>query len=123
MPCILGFVRQLQKLRMKAGVRETEVKVTLIARRSRYRVGTRHWRRGVDNQGFVANFVESEQIVEAGTGEISSFVQVRGSIPVPWSHVRLLLSFSDVFAALAPSVCVGSRRLTPLALHGVGWHV
>lgn len=89
MPCILGFVRQLQKLRMKAGVRETEVTVTLIARRSRYRVGTRHWRRGVDNQGFVANFVESEQIVEAGTGEISSFVQVRGSIPVPWSHVRI----------------------------------
>ena len=59
--------------------------LTLISRRSRYRAGTRYKRRGVDNQGYVANFVESELIITAGTQKIS-FVQVRGSIPIFWSQ-------------------------------------
>lgn len=36
-------------------------------------------------QGNVANFVETEQIIERG-GEKSSFVQTRGSIPLYWSQ-------------------------------------
>lgn len=36
-------------------------------------------------QGNVANFVETEQIIERG-GEKSSFVQTRGSIPLFWSQ-------------------------------------
>ena len=37
--------------------------VLLIARRSRNRVGTRYYHRGMDDTGNVANFVETEQIV------------------------------------------------------------
>jgi len=37
--------------------------------------GTRMWRRGADPDGYVANFVESEQIVRMN-GYTSSFVQV-----------------------------------------------
>lgn len=36
----------------------------LISRRCVLRVGTRFWVRGIDTEGQVANFVETEQIVE-----------------------------------------------------------
>ncbi|KAH9642854.1 hypothetical protein HF086_011901, partial [Spodoptera exigua] len=58
---------------------------SLVSRRSVDRAGTRFFMRGVDAQGNVANFVETEQIVERG-GEKSSFVQTRGSIPLFWSQ-------------------------------------
>lgn len=42
-------------------------------------------------QGYVANFVESEQVVvledKQGNLATSSFVQVRGSIPLLWSQI------------------------------------
>ncbi|XP_037873906.1 phosphatidylinositol-3-phosphatase SAC1 [Bombyx mori] len=57
----------------------------LVSRRCADRAGTRLFMRGVDAQGNVANFVETEQIVERG-GEKSSYVQTRGSIPLFWSQ-------------------------------------
>jgi hypothetical protein len=68
----------------------------LITRRSRHRPGTRYFSRGIDAQGHVSNFVETEQIVLYDgpstsrdiSGEIKlSFVQTRGSIPVYWAQV------------------------------------
>ncbi|XP_012844877.1 PREDICTED: phosphoinositide phosphatase SAC6-like [Erythranthe guttata] len=44
------------------------------------------WRRGADSDGFVANFVETEQIVQMN-GYTASFVQVRGSIPLIWDQI------------------------------------
>lgn len=58
----------------------------IISRRSINRAGTRLFTRGADNQGNVANFVETEQIVEF-EGNRSSFTQVRGSIPLIWSQM------------------------------------
>ncbi|CAH1115746.1 unnamed protein product [Psylliodes chrysocephalus] len=60
-------------------------KLCLISRRSRYRAGTRYKRRGVDDDGEVANYVETEQIISYQSHEVS-FVQVRGSVPVYWSQ-------------------------------------
>ena len=57
----------------------------LISRRSVYRAGTRMWIRGIDQEGAVANFVETEQVVEFRDFR-SSFVQTRGSIPLHWSQ-------------------------------------
>ena len=49
----------------------------LISRRCVYRAGTRFNMRGVDSEGKVANFVETEQIVvNHAAGQITSFVQV-----------------------------------------------
>lgn len=48
---------------------------TLISRRCIYRAGTRFNVRGVDSEGQVANFVETEQIVQYN-GHCCSFVQV-----------------------------------------------
>ncbi|KAJ2895041.1 phosphatidylinositol-3,5-bisphosphate 5-phosphatase, partial [Coemansia aciculifera] len=77
-----------------------DVFVTLIARRSRIFAGVRYLKRGVNDAGFVANDVETEQIVN--TMELTSFdmpygrpfsnpyftayVQHRGSIPLFWSQ-------------------------------------
>ena len=41
--------------------------------------------RGANHQGHVANFVETEQILELPNSK-SSFVQVRGSIPLIWNQ-------------------------------------
>ena len=57
---------------------------SLISRRSNKRVGARLFMRGCDEQGNVANFVETEQIVALEDGSISSFVQTRGSMPMFW---------------------------------------
>lgn len=48
-----------------------------ISRRSIHRIGRRFNTRGVDSNGNVANFVETEQIVLRKNGMIFSHVQVR----------------------------------------------
>lgn len=58
---------------------------SIISRRSTLRAGTRLFRRGIDKDGNVANFVETEQIVEY-QGNKASFVQIRGSIPLFWQQ-------------------------------------
>ncbi|CAL8097427.1 unnamed protein product [Orchesella dallaii] len=62
-----------------------QFKFILISRRSWKRAGTRLFSRGIDSSGSVSNFVETEQIVEYD-GDMTSFVQIRGSIPLYWSQ-------------------------------------
>lgn len=65
------------------------VDIVLISRRSRERAGMRYQRRGIDDEGHVANFVETEMMVRAKVGgqvSIFGFVQIRGSIPLKWSQ-------------------------------------
>ncbi len=62
------------------------VTLVLVSRRSRHRQGTRFYRRGIDSEHNVANFAETEEIILHPDGAVSSFVQVRGSIPVFWSQ-------------------------------------
>ncbi|KAG7462440.1 hypothetical protein MATL_G00184900 [Megalops atlanticus] len=59
--------------------------VALISRRSRHRAGMRYKRRGVDKNGNVANYVETEQLIHVHSHTLS-FVQTRGSVPVFWSQ-------------------------------------
>ena len=64
--------------------------IVLLARRSRHFAGTRYLKRGVSEQGKVANDVEHEQILhddsKAPPGTFCSFLQVRGSIPTFWTQ-------------------------------------
>ncbi|XP_053292375.1 phosphatidylinositide phosphatase SAC2 isoform X1 [Pleuronectes platessa] len=59
--------------------------VALISRRSRHRAGMRYKRRGVDTDGHVANYVETEQLIHVHSHTLS-FVQSRGSVPLFWSQ-------------------------------------
>lgn len=47
MPVVLASVHQLPEMALGDG---TTANITLIARRSAQRAGTRHWRRGADPQ-------------------------------------------------------------------------
>ncbi|XP_039005853.1 phosphoinositide phosphatase SAC2-like isoform X2 [Hibiscus syriacus] len=83
---VYGFFKQV-----KFSVSGKNIFLTLIARRSRHYAGTRYLKRGVNENGRVANDVETEQIVfedvhEGCPTQISSIVQNRGSIPLFWSQ-------------------------------------
>lgn len=109
LPMIVGSVGQLADVPAAAHGKAVSLTLTLIARRSADRAGTRHWRRGADTSGAVANFVETEQLVTLDGGRVvASYVQVRGSIPLLWSQIpnikykpttRLLAAGSPTSAA------------------------
>ncbi|KAK2581072.1 hypothetical protein KPH14_006114 [Odynerus spinipes] len=88
LPVIQGYV-QIEQCKVEVGFCEQPqheiFNLAIISRRSRYRAGTRYKRRGVDDQGKCANYVETEQLVWYHDHQVS-FVQVRGSVPVYWSQ-------------------------------------
>lgn len=97
-------------------IESTPFTFALLTRRSRYRGGTRYFSRGLDEQGHVSNYNETEQVVIlndhtggpegylGGSGmktgrvsglaenelQIMSYVQTRGSVPVYWAEVNTL---------------------------------
>jgi len=64
--------------------------LTLISRRSVMRPGLRFLRRGIDDSGNTANTVETEQVLSSPqwskSQRMSSFTQMRGSIPLYFSQ-------------------------------------
>lgn len=80
MPIIQGFV-QIEN----CVINNECFTLALVSRRSRHRAGTRYKRRGVDENGHVANYVETEQILTFRSHQMA-FTQVRGSVPVFWSQ-------------------------------------
>ena len=69
------------------------IQISVIGRRNRHFAGTRYLKRGVTADGYVANDVETEQILEEVNDwidrpKISSFIQIRGSIPVFWYQIQ-----------------------------------
>ncbi|EJW01239.2 hypothetical protein EDEG_00539 [Edhazardia aedis USNM 41457] len=62
-----------------------KINILLISRRAYNNVGMRFFSRGVNNCGYPANYVETEQLISDGK-TVTSYVQVRGSIPLKWKH-------------------------------------
>ncbi|PNJ79144.1 SYNJ2 isoform 6, partial [Pongo abelii] len=65
-----------------------QAKACLISRISCERTGARFHTRGVNDDGHVSNFVETEQTIYMDDG-VSSFVQIRGSVPLFWEQPGL----------------------------------
>uniref|UniRef100_A0A8C5PHG1 Synaptojanin-2 n=1 Tax=Leptobrachium leishanense TaxID=445787 RepID=A0A8C5PHG1_9ANUR len=65
-----------------------KAKACLISRISCVRAGARFHIRGVDDDGQVSNFVETEQTIYL-EDDVSSFVQIRGSVPMFWEQPGL----------------------------------
>jgi hypothetical protein len=94
-PIIHGYIDQ-----SSLDIFGRRVYITIIARRSRYFAGARFLKRGTNDLGYVANDVESEQILsDALTTSLhapgprlyasptyTSYVQHRGSIPLYWTQ-------------------------------------
>ncbi|XP_047236078.1 synaptojanin-1 isoform X2 [Girardinichthys multiradiatus] len=72
-----------------------QAKACIFSRLSSERAGTRFNVRGTNDDGQVANFVETEQVIFLDD-RISSFIQIRGSIPLFWEQ---------------PGIQVGSHRV------------
>lgn len=111
LPCIFGML-EIKPTKFK----NTPLTIIIISRRSRYRGGTRYFTRGLDEDGHVANYNETEQVVilndsssglggyagssdmqsgKLGSGpgqemQIMSYVQTRGSVPTYWSEINTL---------------------------------
>jgi hypothetical protein len=92
LPIIQGYIQienckvdLPQEFQSSSGKNYEIFTLCILSRRSRFRAGTRYKRRGVDEDGQCANYVETEQLVAYQTHEVS-FVQVRGSVPVYWSQ-------------------------------------
>ncbi|WFD04735.1 phosphatidylinositol-3,5-bisphosphate 5-phosphatase [Malassezia vespertilionis] len=102
LPMVHGFADQA-----KLSVLGRVIYITLIARRSRHFAGARFHKRGINPHGYVANDVETEQVVNEpitssffapnyrswaphpryrASPRFTSFVMVRGSIPVFWTQ-------------------------------------
>ncbi|KAG9241586.1 SacI homology domain-containing protein [Calycina marina] len=94
LPVIHGYIDQAA-----LSVFDRTAYITVIARRSRFFAGARFLKRGANDLGYVANDVETEQIVsEVQTTSLhsppmlftnpnfTSYVQHRGSIPLYWTQ-------------------------------------
>lgn len=95
LPIIHGFVDQAT-----LSVFGRSIYITIIARRSRFFAGARFLKRGANDLGYVANDVETEQIVSEmlttsfhapgpelfSNPAYTSYVQHRGSIPLFWTQ-------------------------------------
>ncbi|XP_053296972.1 synaptojanin-1 isoform X1 [Pleuronectes platessa] len=62
-----------------------QAKACIFSRLSSERAGTRFNVRGTNDDGQVANFVETEQVIFLDD-RVSSFIQIRGSIPLFWEQ-------------------------------------
>ncbi|XP_058483071.1 synaptojanin-1 isoform X12 [Solea solea] len=62
-----------------------QAKACIFSRLSSERAGTRFNVRGTNDDGQVANFVETEQVIFLDD-KVSSFIQIRGSIPLFWEQ-------------------------------------
>lgn len=91
-PIIQGYVKGF-----RAETLYVPYEYTLISRRSKYQSGTRFSSRGVNSEGHVANFVETEEIYSFHRIAIS-WVVLRGSVPLFWgqtgfgAHVKIVES-------------------------------
>jgi len=80
-----------------------QARILVVSRLSCNRVGTRFNTRGADHDGYVANFVESEQIIIANE-KWCSFTQVRGSVPLLWEQPGLNVGSHKVKISLDQNI-------------------
>lgn len=96
---VTPMVQAHVELTEQLNVNGKSFRILYISRRSCKRQGCRFTMRGIDEEGNVANFVETEQICMFEDGRQTSFVQIRGSIPVFWSSPVTMKYAPKVFQA------------------------
>ena len=88
-PIICGYVGMFDYQ-----INNKKIQIILITRRSQNFAGTRYNTRGINDDGNVANYCESEHILIAGE-ILCSFSQLRGSAPVFFDRVGLT-AYTDI---------------------------
>lgn len=108
-PVIYGYAKTVDSI-----LNTTPIVLGLITRRSIFRAGTRYFRRGVDQDGNVGNFNETEQILltenpESEKTHVFSFLQTRGSVPIYWAEINNL--------SYRPNLVLGENSLDATKKH------
>lgn len=95
MSAIRGFVLTVTVPASGSPIRQDHSRLpsllTLMSRLSCRRAGTRFNARGLDDEGNVANFVETEMVFWSPSGVCFSYTQIRGSVPIFWEQTPGLL--------------------------------
>lgn len=109
-PIIFGYAKIIETI-----LNSTPISIGLITRRSIFRAGTRYFRRGIDENGNVGNFNETEQILitwdssSKHENHLFSFLQTRGSVPVYWAEINNL--------KYKPNLVLGENSIDSTAKH------
>lgn len=90
----------------------------VVSRRSRHRAGTRYFSRGINLDGDVSNFNESEMIFATTPSSVkpnkamikASYVQTRGSVPVFWTEINNLRYRPDLKVMEIPQTQESLRK-------------
>ena len=72
-------------------IKRLKIELTVISKQSWKRAGTRFNARGIDDEGNVANFVETELIMYSNE-YCYAFTQVRGSVPIFWEQDAAIMN-------------------------------
>lgn len=113
-PYILPVMYGMMRI-TNTSIKGNALTFVLITRRARHRTGTRYLSRGIDEEGHVSNYNETEQVIilndNASGGmtsyagdrgfangkpisgsetQVLSYVQTRGSVPVYWAEINTL---------------------------------
>ena len=88
-PIICGYIGMFDY-----NINNQQIQFILITRRSQNFAGTRYNTRGINDDGNVANYCETEQILIAGN-TLCSFSQLRGSAPVFFDQVGIT-AYTDI---------------------------
>ncbi|KAF2003849.1 hypothetical protein P154DRAFT_543628 [Amniculicola lignicola CBS 123094] len=148
-PYILPVMFGMMEIK-NTSVKGNPLTFILITRRSRLRAGTRYFSRGVDDNGNVSNFNETEQIVIlndnssggiggfAGSGanqngaatpgkevQVLSYVQTRGSVPVYWAEINTLKYTPKLQIRGVDSAVLSAKKhfAEQIRLYGDNWLV
>ena len=84
-------------------------RLAVISRLSSNRAGTRFNARGIDDDGNVSNFVETEFIIYTGHSTVS-FIQLRGSIPLFWEQTGVQVGSHKVKLSRGPESTIHAAR-------------
>lgn len=87
---IRGFASTIPVSAAAPGLAQSHIQepslLTVISRQSWRRAGTRFNARGVDDDGNVANFVQTETVFWIPPDITFSYAQIRGSVPIFWEQ-------------------------------------
>lgn len=101
---IRGFVKTVNTF-----VGDEEALLTIIAKQSSKRSGKLFGPWGIDDEGYVANFMELESILYTGK-YCFSYTQIRGNVPVFWQLQNLITSTKIEFTRSSEATMLAFKR-------------
>ncbi|CAB5203063.1 unnamed protein product [Rhizophagus irregularis] len=99
--------------RKEVTIKSNTASLSVISKLSCKRAGTRYNTRGIDDDGNVANFVETETILQMSTS-CFSYVQIRGSVPVFWEQQGLQVMSHKIQISRGPDATQPANELCGL---------